>query len=222
MFNHSDALILYSMLRHLRPQKIIEVGSGFSSALMLDVTDIFFDRCMQFTLVEPYTERLTQLLRSGDQKNIELIEDIVQKVPVSTFQKLDAGDVLFIDSSHVSKVGSDVSYIEFEVLPASEPGVVIHFHDIFRPFEYPMQWIIDGKAWTEAYLIRAFLQYNRQFEIMLFNNYVARAFEAFLTERMPIFMKKPGGSLWLRKLGTGRSVDEAAGDQRPVASGSQR
>jgi len=200
MFGYGDALILYSILRHMKPKRVIEVGSGFSSALILDVNDLFFDHSMELTFIEPYPDRLNTLLRTEDCKNVTLIDDIVQNTPVTLFEELDAGDVLFIDSSHVSKVGSDVNYLVFQVLPALKSGVVIHFHDIVWPFEYPMQWIIGGKAWTEAYLLRAFLQYNRHFEILLFNSYISLIFKSFVEERMPLFAKNPGGSLWLHKI----------------------
>ncbi|MCZ8539210.1 hypothetical protein [Psychrobacillus psychrodurans] len=82
------------------------------------------------------------------------------------------GDILFIDSYHVSKIGSDVNYIIFEILPKLKPGVRIHFHDIFYPFEYPEKWIFEGRFWNRAYLLRAFLQYNQDFIIDLWNNYL--------------------------------------------------
>jgi len=107
---------------------------------------------------------------------------------------------LFVDSSHVSKIGSDVNRIVFDILPILKPGVLVHFHDVLWPFEYPLQWIMEGKAWNEAYLLRAFLQYNSHFEIVLLNSFVGNVFKEFMEANMPTFLKEPGGSLWLRKV----------------------
>jgi len=115
------------------------------------------------------------------------------------FAGLSSGDVLFVDSSHVSKVGSDVNHIFFHILPMLNPGVRVHFHDIFYPFEYPEEWIFAGRSWTEAYILRAFLQYNGSFEVELFPNYLMRFHEEFFKKAMPLCRKDPGGSIWLRK-----------------------
>ncbi len=198
-FKFGDALILYSMMRHFEPDRILEVGSGFSSALMLDVRALFLDRKTELTFIEPYPDRLEQLLRGEDRATVKLLYEPVQRVPLETFGALQSGDILFVDSSHVSKVGSDVNFLFFEVLPNLEPGVIIHFHDIFWPFEYPRPWILDGRSWNEAYLLRAFLQYNGEFEILFFNSFAFRRFRAFIETRMPIFLENPGGSFWMRK-----------------------
>ena len=89
------------------------------------------------------------------------------------FRELHAGDVLFVDSTHVAKVGSDVNHIFFEILPILQPGVVVHFHDIMYPFEYEPKWIYTGVAWNEAYMLRAFLMFNPTFKILLFNSFLA-------------------------------------------------
>lgn len=198
-FGHGDAIVLYAMLRHLKPRRVIEVGSGFSSALMLDTDERFLGSRARFTFVEPFPQRLLSLLRGSDRKRIQVIQYQVQELPISLFQALEPNDILFVDSSHVSKIGSDVNFIFFDILPALRPGVVLHFHDVIWPFEYPEQWILEGRAWNEAYLLRAFLQYNRHFEILLFNSFLGHAFRSFLEESLPIFMNDTGGSLWLRR-----------------------
>lgn len=198
-FKFGDALILYSMLRHFEPRSVLEVGSGFSSALMLDVRALYLDSRTELTFIEPYPDRLEPLLTGEDRATVRLLFEPVQRVPLETFGALDSGDILFVDSSHVSRVGSDVNFLFFEVLPALKPGVIVHFHDVFWPFEYPRQWILDGRAWNEAYLLRAFLQYNAGFEVLFFNSFAARRFRSFLEARMPIFLQNPGGSFWMRK-----------------------
>ena len=97
---------------------------------------------------------------------------MVQNVKLIEFEKLEPNDLLFIDSSHISKIGSDLNYLLFEVLPSLKPGVIIHFHDILYPFEYPYEWIEKGIYWNEAYLLKAFLMHNKNYEILLFNDTV--------------------------------------------------
>jgi hypothetical protein len=199
-FTHGDAIVLSGLLRHLNPGRVIEIGSGFSSALMLDTRDRFLNGQPRYTFIEPRPERLLSLLRPEDEENCTVMCQQVQDLPTSRFQELGPNDILFIDSSHVSKVGSDVNFLVFEVLPSLRSGVYIHFHDIFWPFEYPVDWIVDKHwAWNEAYLVRAFLHFNSEFEIVMFNSFVAMKFEDFLRDHMPLFLKDPGGSLWLRR-----------------------
>jgi predicted O-methyltransferase YrrM len=198
-FRHGDAIVLYGMLRRLKPRRVIEVGSGFSSAAMLDTNDRFLDGGIQFVFIEPYPARLRTLLSPDDERRCRILEKPVQNVELSEFEKLEAGDVLFIDSSHVVKIGSDVRHLLWEVLPRLRPGVVVHFHDIFWPFEYLESWVLEGNAWNEAYFLRAFLQYNSAFTIEYFNSYMATVHRAALEEKMPLCLGNPGGGLWLRR-----------------------
>jgi hypothetical protein len=110
-----------------------------------------------------------------------------------------SNDVLFIDSSHVTKIGSDVNYLFFEILPRLRPGVLVHIHDVMWPFNYPLEWIIEGRSWNKAYIVRAFLQYNEAFDILLFNSYLGHTYRKMLTEQMPKFLENTGGSIWLGK-----------------------
>ena len=199
-FSYGDAIILYSMLRYYRPQRIIEVGSGFSSALMLDTNDLFLSKSMSCTFIEPHPERLFSLLTDEDKKRHATVIDIVQDVQPDRFAALNAGDILFIDSSHVAKIGSDVVYLLTNVLPNLNTGVVIHFHDVFWPFEYPEEWIRNGIAWNENYILKAFLQFNANFKILFFNSYLAIHHRDLLEQKLPLFLKNTGGSLWLEKV----------------------
>jgi hypothetical protein len=92
-------------------------------------------------------------------------------------------------------VGSDVNHIFFNILPALRPGVRVHFHDVFYPFEYPEDWVLNGRSWSEAYVLRAFLQFNAAFEIELFPNYLVHFHEAFFKQHMPLCLKNPGWSI---------------------------
>ena len=199
-YGHFDAIMLYAMLREARPRRIIEVGSGFSSAAMLDLNDRVLGGSVEFTFIDPDMRRLRPLLREGDAGRVTLIERRVQEVPLEAFAALGAGDVLFIDSSHVSKIGSDVNRLYFDVLPALAPGVLIHIHDVAGNLEYPREWLDEGRAWNEQYLLRAFLMHNAAYRVELFTGWLFNTRHAWFRERMPLCARGGGGQLWLRKL----------------------
>jgi methyltransferase family protein len=198
-FGSGDAVVLYSVLRLFRPRRVVEVGSGFSSALMLDVDERFLGRSVDFTFVEPYPERLLGLLRPDDSARQRVLRRPVQEVPPELFAALDAGDLLFVDSSHVVKIGSDVEYLLGKVLPSLRPGVIVHFHDIGWPFEYPREWVLEGRAWNEAYFLRSFLQFNAAFEILYFNAYLESCHPEAVAAKLPACAGGGGASLWLRR-----------------------
>ena len=200
-FTASDGLMLHFMLRRFRPRRLIEVGSGFSSALVLDTNDRFLNGELACTFIEPYPTRLRGLLRDDDARRHRILEKPVQKVPLETFDELDDGDVLFIDSSHVSKIGSDVNRLVFDVLPRLRPGVFVHVHDIGWPFEYPREWVYGGRAFNEAYLLRAFLTRNPDFEIVIWNHYLSVFHRDEVSQCLPLWAndRLGGGSLWLRR-----------------------
>ena len=150
------------------------------------------------TFIEPFPDRLRSLLRPQDLDFVELHQCLVQDIDPSIFSTLSEGDILFIDSSHISKIGSDVNWLIFRILPLLKRGTVIHFHDILFPFEYPREWIFEGRFWNEAYILKAFLMYNSGFEMLLFNDYLAKTQRQFLDEIDPR-LSAAGGSLWLRK-----------------------
>ncbi len=202
-FGYADGIILYCFLQKYRPKRIIEVGSGFSSALMLDVNEhSFMSVCgggggVDFTFIEPYPERLKSLLTPHD--NVRIIEEKLQDVDTDIFSSLQAGDILFIDSTHVSKIDSDVNLYLFNILPRLAKGVLIHIHDIPYPFEYYKEWIYNGRAWNEAYMIRTFLQFNTSFKIKFWGSYFENVHKELYFKHMPLCAKCPGGSLWLEK-----------------------
>jgi predicted O-methyltransferase YrrM len=200
-FEYSDAIFLHLMLRHYRPKRIIEIGSGFSSAVMMDTNEFNLNNAIELTFIEPYPERLQKLMKPGDEQAVNLIVKNLQDVDLSIFKKLEAGDILFVDSTHVSKTGSDVNTILFEILPALPKGVIIHFHDIFYPFEYPKEWVMgwSGFGWNEIYMLRAFLMNNNLYRILLFNTFLEQVQEDWFREHMPVCLKDKGGSLWLLK-----------------------
>jgi hypothetical protein len=201
-FGPGDALTLHFLLRHLRPRRVVEVGSGWSSGVMLDTDELFLGGGTELTFIEPYPQTLRQVARPADLGRARLVERPVQDVPLDVFLALQAGDVLFIDSTHVSKIGSDVNFLLFEVLPALRPGVLVHVHDIAYPFEYPQEWVLgEGRAWNEAYLLRAFLQFNPTFEIVFWGSFLAQFHRERLLQQLPIWSRNAGASLWLRRVG---------------------
>ncbi len=196
---YSDAICLFGMLRRLKPSRVVEVGSGYSTAAILDTNDLFLEKHVRLTCVEPDPSLLRSLLLPGDEDCVEILTRPVQDVPLERFAELQPGDILFVDSTHVVRTGGDVNDLLFRILPALASGVYVHFHDIFYPFEYPKQWILEGRAWNEGYALRAFLQYNTAFEIALFNTFLETFHESFFTQKMPLCLRNRGGSLWLRK-----------------------
>lgn len=209
-FPYGDAFALYAMLRLLQPRRVIEIGSGYSSAVMLDTLERHPELATQLLFVEPDPTRLHRLLRPEDWRRVEVLQQRVQDVPLARFGELAAGDLLFIDSSHVAKVASDVNHLFFEVVPRLPAGCHLQVHDIPANFEYPRHWVMDGWAWNEAYLLRAFLQHNREFEIDFHGAYLAERDPARCLAALPNCAHAPGVSLWLRR----RGADGA--DRAPV------
>ncbi|MEW9571453.1 O-methyltransferase [Rhodanobacter sp. Si-c] len=196
-FGPADARVLFCMLRMLRPRHIVEVGSGYSTLLMTDVNARFLDRSASITSVEPYPRPFLHRMR--DAGHITLIEQRAQDVQAELYMELEAGDVLFIDSSHVCKTGSDVTHLYLDVLPSLAPGVIVHIHDIFFPHDYPPDWVLEhGFSWNEQYLLQALLVGNRNFRV-IYGGSLARTFHR--PALVEFFGRMThGSSLWLEKL----------------------
>ena len=193
MYDGLDAAVYQAMVRRFQPNRVIEVGSGFSTARLLDTADRFLPE-LEVTCIDPYPDRLLALLEQKDK--VEVIASPVQDVPQSIFTALEASDILFIDSSHVAKAGSDVLWLFLRVLPRLKKGVLVHVHDVFWPFEYPAEWLHAGRNWNEDYLLHAFLCHNDVWRIELFNSW--------LTSQQPelvpsAFRAGNPGSIWLRR-----------------------
>jgi len=198
-FPFGDAFTYHALLRHLQPRRVMEIGAGWSSAVLLDTDERFLGNRIACTFVEPYPDRLLSLLRPEDAERTRLLRQRVQDVDRGEFEALEAGDILFIDSSHVVKTGSDVAHLLFEVLPCLRPGVWVHFHDVHKNFEYAEPWVREGRAWNEAYFLRAFLMHNRDWILELHGATLAEHAADALLPLMPKIAGAVGGSLWLRK-----------------------
>jgi predicted O-methyltransferase YrrM len=184
-FGPGDAEILYCMVRDLQPGRIIEIGSGMSTLVI--------DRALAanrehgappctYSVIDPFP---SQAARSADAVTV-LRAQPVQDVELAVFEELDAGDVLFIDSSHVVATGSDVVFEYLEVLPRLRPGVVVHAHDIFLPREYPRSWLVDHHLfWNEQYLLAAFLTLNPSFHVLWSGRYLHEHHWEALTAALP-------------------------------------
>ncbi|MBI5621331.1 class I SAM-dependent methyltransferase [Candidatus Falkowbacteria bacterium] len=205
--NHSfesvDAEVLYSMIRCHKPKRIWEIGSGMSTLLAAQALEKnrAEGHAGELVVFEPYPAKF---LRMGFPGLTRLVQKPIQDIPVKEFQKLQAGDILFIDSSHVLKIGSDVQYEYLEILPRLNPGVMVHVHDIFWPGEYPEQWVKhEHRFWTEQYLFQAFLAFNRDFQILLSNHYLHVTQPAALRKAFASYNSKTvkPGSVWMVRVG---------------------
>src|SRR6266567_3489120 len=199
-YGAGDALTLHGMLRLIRPERLIEIGSGHSSAMTLDTVEHFLGGKTDVKFIEPYPELLESVMRRGDRERVTIIPTPLQQVPLDTFATLQSGDVLFIDSTHVLKTGSDVARLYGWILPSLAEGVHVHIHDMFYPFEYPKEWVMEGRAWTEVYVVRALLALNSSFEIMLFNDWLAHFHRDVIERELPEMLANTGGALWLRRV----------------------
>lgn len=197
-YSYGDAIILFCMINYFRPNRFIEVGSGYSSLVTLDTCELL-NLKTEITFIEPFPDLILRLLSDKDNPEKIILRKEVQTVDLSFFDDLNNGDILFIDSSHVVKFASDVLFIITEVLPHLKPGVIIHFHDIFWPFEYPLEWLEQGIAWNEAYFLKLLLMDNKNYEILYFNDYMGQLHKDLVEQCMPIVLKNFGCGIWLKK-----------------------
>jgi hypothetical protein len=195
-FSWLDSRALFVLLRAWRPQRVIEVGSGYSSLLIADVNRRWLDGAIDFTCIEPHPPAFLQARIEGISR---LVEREVQQVPPGEFERLRAGDMLFIDSSHVAKTGSDVNHLYFDVLPALAAGVHVHVHDVFLPHDYPPDWVLEqNRSWNEQYLLRALLMYTTAFRVEFGCSYAFHAHRDLVISALahPKGHGFAGGSFW--------------------------
>jgi len=199
-FYRADALVLGSMLLEFKPRHYLEIGSGFSSALALDVNDACLGGSVQFSFVEPSPTRLRLLINQRDGQTARIYVRRVQEVPDETFASLEPNDFLFVDGSHVAKVGSDLNDVIFRILPLLKPGVIIHFHDIPRPFEYAKETVMRGTSWNETYILRAFLANNSKYQILFFPSWLEKCHATAWHQAFSGIENIKVSSFWLRKV----------------------
>ncbi|MBC7869372.1 MAG: class I SAM-dependent methyltransferase [Chitinophagaceae bacterium] len=194
-FTGVDPHVYYCMIRHFNPATIIEVGAGFSTMLAAEALNK--NQSGQLLSIEPYPN---EVIASGI-PGVEHIRRKGEEVELDFYLRLKANDILFIDSSHVVKIGSDVCYFVLEVLPRLAPGVIIHFHDIFLPFNYPKTFVMEKHHfWNEQYLLHAYLIDNPHIETLFAVNMMCIDQPEAIKTAFPHASNWAGGSLWLRKL----------------------
>jgi hypothetical protein len=196
----------HCMIRYSLPGHVIEIGSGYSSlvingALELNARDI--SRSCEYTIIDPYPQ---QFINPGLSRLNKLMGQRVETVNPVVFQQLQANDILFIDSGHTVRIGSDVNFLILEILPLLNPGVIIHFHDIPMPYEYPAAYYTNPAfrmLWTESYLLQAFLCHNNQFRILLALDCIMREhlpeFKQAFCHYDPAIYHNGSGSFWIQK-----------------------
>jgi hypothetical protein len=196
-FRGTDVLVGYCMVRHFEPRRIIEIGSGFSSVVLGQAAAK--NKSSALICIDPFPH---QLLRENNRVPAlqSLIESKVQDLDIGFFSQLESGDILFIDSSHTVKTGGDVNYLFLEILPRLNPGVIVHVHDIFFPFEYRRDWMLkEFRFWTEQYLLQAFLMFNREFKVLMANSYLNHYHASDLKAAFAKLQRWIGGSFWMRR-----------------------
>ena len=211
-YPYVDAIVLHAMIAKFRPKRIIEVGSGASSVCMIDASEQHGIKT-KFTFIEPDPALcLDKVLTKADYKKhqVTLLEEKVQAVSPAVFKQLERNDILFIDSSHVSKAGSDVNFLYLQILPILNEGVIVHFHDIYYPFEYTKEYLLEMKlVWNEVYSLHNFMLFNSRFEILFFSDYLRLklAGDASFASRFPqvgtsLYFNSPTRpkSFWIRRM----------------------
>jgi hypothetical protein len=192
----------YCMVRHFKPNNIIEIGSGFSTLITLKAAranDAEHGSNTKLTAIEPYPEDSLSQLKD---ESFSLVKSKVEDVDLDIVLELGDGDLLFIDSSHVSKIGSDVNFELFEVLPRLAKGVIVHIHDIQFPYDYFKSYILDERLfWNEQYLVQAFLMYNHSFEVLWCASYMAAEHPDLLAKHFPHYdPSRIPTSLYIRRI----------------------
>jgi hypothetical protein len=188
-FKSFDAEVLHCLICDRQPRHIIEVGSGFSTLVMRQAAPD-----VHIVSVEPFPDaHLRQIVN-------ELVAKPVEQVPPEWFRLLEPGDILFIDSSHVVRIGGDVLHLYLEVLPRLRPGVLVHIHDIFLPFPYPRRWVLgEHKFWTEQWLLQAFLAFNNSFHVIWASAFMRQRHEKRLRALFPQWRTSEPSSFWMMK-----------------------
>jgi predicted O-methyltransferase YrrM len=199
-FETVDAEIFHALIRRRKPGRLIEAGSGFSTLLAARAaaTNASEGHPCEILVWDPYAG---EAVRALEGRGVTLHRAEVQRAPREEFARLAAGDVLFIDSSHVLYVGSDVQFLFAEVLPRLAPGVLVHVHDVFLPEQYPRRWFTDHlRFWNEQYLLQAFLAFNERFRVVWASYFMARAHGADLAAVFPAFRRDDEpASFWFER-----------------------
>lgn len=200
LYESGDAELLYAMVRHANPSRVIELGSGMSTLVIADALFAGKEGAdTRHMIYDPYPR---PELRGTFENLGELHAVSANEVPIEEFEQLGDGDVLFVDTTHTVKIGSEVNRVILEVLPRLAPGVLVHIHDIYLPWEYPREFMEERRFfWNEQYLLQAFLAFNREFEVLFGTQALARRFTKELTSVLPSrSLGSHPSAFWMRRI----------------------
>jgi hypothetical protein len=200
-FEAVDAEILYALVRDSRPRRILEIGAGYSSYVIAEAVrrNAAEGAACEYVAIEPYPN---PVLRRGIPGLTRLRQEELQAIPLAELIDLGENDILFIDSTHVLSIGSDVQYEFLEILPRLRKGVLVHVHDIFLPAEYPRPWVMkERRFWNEQYLLQAFLAFNDAFEVVWAGSFMHLRHPDLLERACPSYRRDRScpGSFWMRR-----------------------
>ena len=192
------------MIREKKPAKLVEIGSGGSTQIIASALKMNFldnSRKSQLISIEPYPRDFLRKLSTDDRDFMEfsLIEQKVQEIDLSIFESLQENDIIFVDSSHVFKPGSDVEFEFLQIYPNLKKCVLVHIHDIFFPYDYPIEWNLkESRYWNEQYFLETFLQFNRKFEILASLSMVSHQENSVFLDTIDVYDKsRLPGSFWM-------------------------
>lgn len=197
-FGPPDAEILYNMIRYFKPNRVIEIGSGESTKfarLALEQNKLETKKKYEHICIEPF--EVPWLKQIG----VKILRNKVERCDISIFEQLSENDILFIDSSHVIRTQGDVLFEYLDIIPSLKKGVLVHCHDIFLPYEYPLKWIEKNKIfWNEQYILQALLSDSKKYEVILALNFLSKKAKHELQNCCPIFAEEEGnpGSFWFK------------------------
>lgn len=198
-FGAGDVDLYYLLIRKLKPHRIIEVGSGYSTMVCLKAMEQNTQEGIQtdLTCIEPF-----EMPFLNQEKNITLIRKLVEDVDLELFQSLEENDILFIDSSHIIRPGNDLLHIFFEIFPILKKGVIIHIHDIFSPRHYPKEWLTEKmRFWNEQYLLEAFLHNNHDYQVLFTANHLVKShYEEAKKVLIHLQPNSEPSSFWMQKI----------------------
>ncbi|MEI6580867.1 MAG: class I SAM-dependent methyltransferase [bacterium] len=202
-FSYGCAAVLHSIIREFKPKRIFEIGSGNSSKIIygaIKMNEVSSEE-VDYVIIDPFCN----IDVDTSYKNTKIYKKKIEDMEIDFFKQLNDRDILFIDSSHMSKIGSDVNFEILEILPILNKGVLVHFHDINLPYEYPKVYATKSNFrvfWNESYLLQSFLTFNNSYEILLPMAYVQREFGDEFRKSFPESNKTSNyasGSFWIRR-----------------------
>lgn len=205
-FGYSSAVLLYTMIRANASKRVVEIGSGFSSLISFEaLCKNYGANDIKLTCIEPYPSDWLEGFAASHPTSVQLLKNTAQDIDLPTYLSLELGDILFIDSSHVSKLGSDVNYLYLQVLPLLKAGVIVHVHDIYIPYEYPRAHFYGKQKWfwNEQYILQAFLSNNSAFQVELPGYYIQKDMPDFFHAAFPAFKPQQHrltSSFWMKKI----------------------